>query len=248
MKTKVDKWLIRERAEAMAKMHLLRRDDLRVSETRADSGLDYAVRIVKDDGSPPRQFGVVLQGAIPAMTVQQVNKTLRTVLREASSVAFSYPVCLFYFTMQDNGSFVTWVAEPVIDSDGKPALTSHEQANCEPLNLLSLDRRIEQIELWYDAFYATVARRTEGNGMNDGLKVWYRIIDAEAEYNAAHGEPPKMLKLPLRLAYDLAKLAPEGLGDLSTRLLKEGIRALEKEPLFGMKVQLVRDLEDITVE
>jgi hypothetical protein len=248
MKTPTDKWLVQERAEAMAKVHLLRRDDLRLSTATA-AGLNFVVRIVKDNAAPPLSFGIVLRATIPARTVQQANKALTPTLRALSAAdAFSYPVCLFYFTMHGNGSFVTWVAEPVVEPAGRPALILRGQADCEILNPVSLDRLVERVESWYDAFYATVGRHTEGNGMNGGVKVWNRILQAEAEYYAAHGEQPKTLKLPVRLASELAQLGPERLGDLSARILKDGIRTLENEQLFGMRVQLVRDAEEIAVE
>ena len=78
--------------------------------------------------------------------------------------------------------------------------------------------------------------------------MWYSIIDAEADYFIKNGGPAKVLKLPILLAYDLAKLGREHLGDLAGHIAKSGIRVLEKEGLLGMKVRLVTDTEEISLE
>jgi hypothetical protein len=71
------------------------------------------------------------------------------------------------------------------------------------------------------------------------LDLWHAIIDAETEYESEHGQPPKVLKLPVLQAYDLAKLRPDVLGELSGRVMQEGIKVFEKEGLLGVPVQLV---------
>jgi len=48
-----------------------------------------------------------------------------------------------------------------------------------------------------------------------------------------------MLKLPVPQAYDLAKLRGDVLGDLSGRVMQEGIKVFENEGLLGVRVQLV---------
>jgi hypothetical protein len=71
------------------------------------------------------------------------------------------------------------------------------------------------------------------------IDLWNAIIDAEAEYESEHGQLPRVLKLPVLQAYDLAKLRRDVLGDLSRRVMQEGIRVFEKEGLLGVPVELV---------
>jgi hypothetical protein len=71
------------------------------------------------------------------------------------------------------------------------------------------------------------------------LDLWHAIIDAEAEYESEHGQPPRVLKLPVLQAYDLAKLRRDVLGELSGRVMQEGIKVFEKEGLLGVPVKLV---------
>ena len=49
------------------------------------------------------------------------------------------------------------------------------------------------------------------------------------------------MKLPVLMAYDLAKCGRDQLGDLSGRVFKDGIRVFEKEGFHGMSVEIIRD-------
>jgi hypothetical protein len=77
--------------------------------------------------------------------------------------------------------------------------------------------------------------------MASGRQVLDQIIDREAEFFEQHGAPPRKMKLPVLMAYDLSKCGREELGDLSGRVFKDGIGVFEKEGLHGMKVEIVRD-------
>jgi hypothetical protein len=77
--------------------------------------------------------------------------------------------------------------------------------------------------------------------MPSGRQVLDQIIDREAELFEQYGTPPRKMKLPVLMAYDLAKCGREELGDLSGRVFKDGIGVFEKEGLHGMKVEILRD-------
>jgi hypothetical protein len=77
--------------------------------------------------------------------------------------------------------------------------------------------------------------------MSTCVETLHRIIDAEADFFATHGTPPRLIRLPVLMAYDLAKCGFNDVGELSARLFREGISLLEREGLHGMKVELVRD-------
>ncbi|MGD0768093.1 MAG: hypothetical protein ABSB42_07860 [Tepidisphaeraceae bacterium] len=72
------------------------------------------------------------------------------------------------------------------------------------------------------------------------LETWHSIIDAEAAFHDEHGHPPKKLKLPVRLAYQLAKL-PRDQFELSELIAKEGIDVIEEKGLLGVSVEIMRD-------
>ena len=69
---------------------------------------------------------------------------------------FPYPVCLLYFTMEDNRGYYTWIAEPVLTEDGKPRLQVHSAADCKNFDREALDKIVSQVDAWYDAFFASI--------------------------------------------------------------------------------------------
>lgn len=76
--------------------------------------------------------------------------------------------------------------------------------------------------------------------MSKGRETLHHIIDKEAEFFEQNGAPPRKIKLPVLMAYDLAKCGGEDLGDLSGRVFKDGIDVFEKEGFHGMQVEIVR--------
>jgi hypothetical protein len=83
--------------------------------------------------------------------------------------------------------------------------------------------------------------------MSTGRETLNQIIDKEAAFFEQHGESPRNMKLPVLMAYDLAKCGREELGELAGRIFKDGIAVLEREGFHGMKVQIVRT-RDATLE
>lgn len=77
--------------------------------------------------------------------------------------------------------------------------------------------------------------------MPTGREALDSIIDAEAAFAQQNGRPPKLMKLPLSMAYDLAKCRHNDLGDLSGRILENGIEVLGREGFRGMKVEIIGD-------
>jgi hypothetical protein len=82
---------------------------------------------------------------------------------------------------------------------------------------------------------------TEDFTMPTGREVLDTIIDAEASFFRAQRRAPNKIKIPVLMAYDLAKCGRNELGDLSGRVFKDGITAFEKEGFHGMAVEIVRD-------
>lgn len=77
--------------------------------------------------------------------------------------------------------------------------------------------------------------------MPSGREMLNQIIDQEANFFQQHGKPPRKMKLPVLMAYDLAKCGRNEVGDLSGRVFKDGITVFEKEGFHGMTVEIVRD-------
>ena len=77
--------------------------------------------------------------------------------------------------------------------------------------------------------------------MPSGREMLNQIIDHEANFFQQHGKPPRKMKLPVLMAYDLSKCGRNEVGDLSGRVFKDGIVVFEQEGFHGMTVEIVRD-------
>jgi hypothetical protein len=147
---------IAEAVRVMAAVILTRRGDLTLVETKKDTGLDLHVTIDREDKPMRLVFGVLLRGVPSPMTAEQVNKVLGPTLGYFQGLRkFTYPVCLFFFTLREEQAFFSWLAEPVVNGD-TPKLVHHDKAKCVPLTDKLLGRIIEQIVAWYDAVEAVL--------------------------------------------------------------------------------------------
>jgi hypothetical protein len=152
MPTKEDKRdiLIEKRARALALMLLTRREELLIEEVQDDIGLDYIVRFHTDGKEGLREFGIEVEAAWTAVTKDQADQVLRPALQQRKRYGpFLRPVCLFFFTMENDGAWYTWVAEP-LEEGGKPMLRSCDEADCQSLDKRALKVIIERADLWYD--------------------------------------------------------------------------------------------------
>jgi hypothetical protein len=158
MPTKKAEWYIVERVHALAVMHLTRRSDLVVRDVWRDPHYltDLTVEIIEPGKIGRRRFGVYVEGTKTAIDDEHSNKQLDPSVRQFSSDnPLPDPICLFYFSMEGDQGYFTWIKEPVI-VDGTARLRIHHQAHGVKLDRKILDRIVQQVNDWYDAFYASV--------------------------------------------------------------------------------------------
>jgi hypothetical protein len=140
-----------DRVRALAVVILTRRDDVTIAEAKQGTGLDLHVYIDREDKPMRLAFGVLLRGVSSATTADNANKVLGpTVGLFQGMREFTYPVCLFFFTMRDEKAYFSWLAEPVL-TGGAPKLVHPGKANCVELTDDLLDEVVERIVGWYDA-------------------------------------------------------------------------------------------------
>jgi hypothetical protein len=158
---------IAERVRALAVVYLTRRDDLIVTEETADVGIDLWVTLNLADKDGHRKFGVELRGVRSAVTADHANNVLSPSMQKMLRYGpFPFPVVLFFFTMENNEGWYTWVAEPVITTGGEFELVQHGTASCRPLNSDAIDDIVEAVDRWYDAFFARATRETPAKKPN----------------------------------------------------------------------------------
>ncbi|GEM_PF-641860 len=153
---------------ALTMMLLTRRADLLIEEVKDDIGLDYIVRFQTAGKKGLRELGIELRAVGSAVTKKYADKALRPAVQQMKRYGrFLFPVCLFFFTMQDEGAWYTWVTEPVVSENGKPTLQSCDQPDCRQLDDAALDQILERVDLWYDAaFPSLITNGANGNKAN----------------------------------------------------------------------------------
>ena len=140
-----------ERVRALATVILTRRDDLTLTETKQGTGLDFHVAIEREDKPMRLTFGVLLRGVASPVTTEHANKVLGQTMGQFRGMRkFTYPICLFFFTMREEQAFFSWLAEPVV-TDAGPNLIHHVKANCIEFTDELLGRVVDQVVAWYDA-------------------------------------------------------------------------------------------------
>lgn len=146
---------IEKRARALAMMLLTHRPDLLIEEV-ADLGLDFIVRF-NTEKEGMRELGVKVRGARAAMTKEQADKALRPSMQQIKRHGpFTRPVCLFFFTMEYDGAWYTWVAEPTESDDGKPTLRSCDAPDCRLLDKRAVKEIVERVDSWFNAVYPSL--------------------------------------------------------------------------------------------
>jgi len=163
------KRLVGKRAAALATVYLTRRPDLTIRDETADVGIDLLVCLHPEEKEGLRQFGVQVKGALSAVTADHANKVLGPSMQRLLRYGpFPFPVVLFFFTMENDQGWHAWAAKPVIASDGSPKLRQQGEADCRPLDEQAVDEIVDQVDRWYDAFFAktskTISAKSKRNG------------------------------------------------------------------------------------
>lgn len=141
---------IGDQVRALATILLTRRGDLTIVETKKDTGLDLHVTIDREDKPMRLVFGVLLRGVPSSVTPDHANKVLGPTLGQFQGMRkFTYPVCLFFFTLREEQAFFSWLAEPLV-TEGVPKLVHHNKADVVPLTDDLLDEIVRQVVTWYD--------------------------------------------------------------------------------------------------
>lgn len=151
-------WYLEERAEALAMVHLTRRDDLRVRWQQTENGIDLLVEILKSGQPSGRLFGLLLKAQVSAINGNAFEKSF---LPEDGDYPWidgiPFPVCIFFFTMQNNAGYYRWLTEPVVTAEGGPKLRATGSVSLEKLTSETLDHLIHKVNNWYDSLSTALA-------------------------------------------------------------------------------------------
>ncbi|MGP0067002.1 MAG: hypothetical protein ACLQGP_25845 [Isosphaeraceae bacterium] len=149
--------MIGERVRAMAIVYLTRRPEITIHEETKEIGIDLLAFITPEHKAGVRQFGVELKGIWEDVNAEQANRTIRPKMREMQRQGpFPFPVLLFFFTMEKNRRWYTWVAEPLLSPQDGVELPIRREADCRPLDNKAVDEIVTRVNAWYDAYYMQV--------------------------------------------------------------------------------------------
>ncbi|MEA5579301.1 DUF4365 domain-containing protein [Anabaena sp. UHCC 0451] len=149
-------WYIGLRSEALAVVYLTRRDDLIVSqqEKDKDTGLDLLVKITKDGNYTGRIFGVEVKAIVSSSDVIQHNDIFKLKNNKYKNLKvfrdLPFPVCLFFFTLDNDKGYYKWILEPIIKDGNNVALKFNENEELKNLNDEEIDNIIAMVNNWYD--------------------------------------------------------------------------------------------------
>ena len=238
--------LLQERANSLATILLTRRSDVYLSSPPKSSPLSMLADILKQGQKVERQFGVKVLGTMGKPTSARLLSTAKPALDALQAADLSIPVVLLLFNMPADDGQLYWVVEPAIEGD-RAHLVKHQNLLPFPLTTTLVNDIVTRIDLWYDAKGSPSSVRVTDRSLS-GREALDYIIDKQTEFISTHHKPPTSMRLPLLLAYDLAKLRSSDIGDLSQRVFREGVKVFEKVGLLGMKVKIENDLNDVVLK
>lgn len=146
-------WYLEERAESLALMYLTRRKDLIVQRQETDYGLDFLITIGKGQAPTGRIFGLEVKAALSLGEVKKDEPEIpnRFTKHERSLYGeLPFPVCLFFFTMENDKAYYRWIKEPVVETDKAPKLEIPKAKVLKSLGTAELNKIVSKVNRWYD--------------------------------------------------------------------------------------------------
>lgn len=148
---------IAERVHVLSMLFLSRRKDLAISVSdKADLGVDYVVDVRNGNGASYRRFGIIAKGFWDKTSLGQPPE-LEGISRLLGGHEYPFPVALFAFTMEENLAFYSWIMEPAIEN-GAAQLRMRKRGLLQELTFSNLDKLLDDVNAWYDAFFTALVR------------------------------------------------------------------------------------------
>ncbi|MCP2727359.1 DUF4365 domain-containing protein [Limnofasciculus baicalensis] len=135
---------------------MTRRDDLIISRQREqkDCGLDFLVTLLKDGSYTGRIFGVQVKATVstPKLIESKDIVEIQIDLGLSQFIAeFSFPVCLFFFTLKNGQGYYKWILEPVMAEGDYSRLYWDNTNNLYRLTNEGISNIVSMVNRWYDS-------------------------------------------------------------------------------------------------
>lgn len=141
--------LLEQRALRLAIVHLSRRDDLILTPSNDEYGIDLLVSLTHGAKSSGRVFGVLVRAsrflsAKPtSMESQQFKLQVNTPLIPED---LPFPLALFVFNMEDDEGYFRWLLSPT----SATGLALNREPMFTKISPVTIDQAIAQIDRWYE--------------------------------------------------------------------------------------------------
>lgn len=147
-------WYLAERAEGLGVIYLT--EDARVEVSRSPdtlSGLDIVATLRENGHLGGRIFGVEIMAGRsreaghdnPRPTAWPVPSSRESFFRD-----IPFPVCFFYFTVDDDQGLWGWIKQPEANADTGPRLTFSSRVLLSPLTAQEVTKIVSEVDRWYN--------------------------------------------------------------------------------------------------
>lgn len=150
---KVDPEFVGQRAEQLARMYLTRRKDIEIVNAPEDLGYDLLVSLLQNGENVGRHLAVQVKAAISGKSLKKREDAVQSesVIATMSHVRdLPFPVCLFFFTMDDDSAYWKWIREPLFEEPGRSKLSLNLSSTLRHLTDDELDRIMTDARKWYE--------------------------------------------------------------------------------------------------
>jgi len=147
--------IMQQRAESLTVMYLTRRDDLIVLKQKKDKDyiLDFLVTITKGSVNSGRLFGIEVKATASRIKSIGHDDVVEIKLKNNQIDFFAelpFPVCLFFFTPENDHGYYKWILQPVIADQHNPKLHFERNNDFKKLTDEEINKIIDVINIWYD--------------------------------------------------------------------------------------------------
>jgi Domain of unknown function (DUF4365) len=147
-------WYIEQRAESLTVVYLTRRNDLIVTPQPKGYGLDFLVAINQEGSYSGRIFGIQVKATVttPKLIEHDSDIVIKLNLSSINSVAeLPFPVCLFFFTFNNDQAYYKWILEPVTEAQNNLKLQFNQSQVFKKLTNEEIEKIVSAVNNWYDS-------------------------------------------------------------------------------------------------
>lgn len=145
--------LLEQRAERLAIIHLSRRDDLNVTQSQEEYGIDLLVSLTKAGKTTGRLFGVMVKAtrSLPVKGAGSEGEQIKLQI-SASKVLedLPFPLALFVFNMEDDKGYFRWLLSPVLTFANVSRLSVNHDSTFTQISTTTIDQIVAQVNQWYE--------------------------------------------------------------------------------------------------